>query len=204
MYMMMTDPGYDPQILAKWRDESGKSEWITRLLDEYLSAFEGAIGNKPQREHVRVYIRGLLSDLDRKSVEPIALNLLGERGVRALQQFLTRATLDEERILATYRSELARRINSENGMLSVDESDFAKKGKESAGVQRQYCGRLGKTENCQAACLWRMQGGRGMVCWIGRYIYRNAGFAKETSSVENAVGYRGIKRLRARIKWRYV
>ena len=60
MYMMMTDPGYDPKILTKWRDEGGKSEWITSLLDEYLSAFKGAIGNKSQREHVRVYVRGLL------------------------------------------------------------------------------------------------------------------------------------------------
>lgn len=161
MYMMMTDPGYDPKILTKWRDEGGKSEWITSLLDEYLSAFKGAIGNKSQREHVRVYVRGLLSDLDRKSVEPIALNLLGERGVRALQQFLTRATLDEERILTTYRSELSRRINSENGMLSVDESDFAKKGKESAGVQRQYCGRLGKTENCQSGVFLAYAGREG-------------------------------------------
>ncbi|NLX94691.1 MAG: IS701 family transposase [Rhodopirellula sp.] len=163
--MMMTGPGYEPKLLEKWRDEVGKGERIEAMLEEYLSDFNAAIGNRRQRAHVRAYVRGLLSDLDRKSVEPIALSILGEGGVRPMQQFLTRSNMNDARILQAYRAGLARRINSRNGMLSVDESDFEKKGKESAGVQRQYCGRLGKTENCQAGVFLAYAGedGYGLV-----------------------------------------
>lgn len=179
--MMMTETGYDPGLLEKWRAEVGKDERVEEMLKEYLTEYEAVIGNQCQREHVRVYVRGLLSDLDRKSVEPIALSSLGEGGIRPMQQFLTRSNMNDERVLEAYQVGLAGRINSENGMLSVDESDFVKKGKESAGVHRQYCGRLGKTENCQSGVFLAYAGseGYGLVdrelyipeCW---YVPENA------------------------------
>lgn len=158
---MMTGPGYDRRLLEKWREEVGQGERIEEMLEEYLSELAMAIGNRKQQAHVRVYVRGLLSDLERKSVEPIALSSLGEKGVRPLQQFMTRSNMNDTHVLQTYQAGLARRINSQNGMLSVDESDFEKKGKESAGVKRQYSGRLGKTENCQAGVFLAYAGDEG-------------------------------------------
>ena len=157
----MTGLGYDPKLLEKWREEAGKRERIEAMLREYLSDIDAVIGNRCQQAHMHVYVRGLLSDLERKSVEPIALSSLGERGVRPMQQFLTRSNMDDGRVIEAYQAGLARRINSENGMLSVDESDFEKKGKESVGVQRQYCGRLGKTENCQSGVFVGYAGEEG-------------------------------------------
>lgn len=158
---MMTGPGYDPKVLEKWREEVGNGERIEGMLEEYLSELDKAIENRSQRAHMRVYVKGLLSDLERKSVEPIALSMLGENGVRPLQQFLTRSNMEDAQVLNTYQAGLSGRINSANGMLSVDESDFVKKGKESAGVKRQYCGRLGKTENCQAGVFLAYAGDEG-------------------------------------------
>jgi SRSO17 transposase len=117
-----------------------------------------------------VYIKGLLGNIKRKSVEPIALEYVGESGVRGLQNFIQRSNFDDEKILCHYQNELAETITSPNGMLSVDGSDFPKKGKNSVGVKRQYCGRLGKVENCQAAVFTAYAGENGYGI-IDRELY---------------------------------
>jgi SRSO17 transposase len=106
-----------------------------------------------------------MSNLDRKSIEPIALSITGEKGVRPLQQFITRSTLDDGAVLNEYQRAFGSTTESKNGMLSVDGSDFVKKGKNSVGVARQYCGVLGKTENCQAGvfCAYAGKNGYGIV-----------------------------------------
>ncbi|MFZ5501068.1 MAG: IS701 family transposase, partial [Candidatus Micrarchaeota archaeon] len=96
------------------------------------------------------YLSGLLSNLNAKSVEPIALEFLGESGVRSAQRFLKHYVWDEGRMLGHYQTLLANEIASPGGMLTVDSTEFPKKGKESVGVARQYCGRLGKVDNCQS------------------------------------------------------
>ena len=162
--MQMTKTEYEPKLLEKWKDEISSSE-ITELLCKYISQFEGVIGNSNQREHFKNYVMGLMSDLERKSVEPIALKITGEKGVRPLQQFMTRSPLKDENILGEYQRLIGEAISSENGMLSVDSSENAKKGKHSAGVGRQYCGRLGKVENCQSGvfCGYAGENGYGLV-----------------------------------------
>jgi len=125
-------------------------EKITVLLQKYLDSYKDCFGRSQQIRYFQVFVRGLLSNLDRKSIEPIALSFLGEKGVRGMQQFFTRSVGWEESMRNHYKRGLAETLSSKKGFLSVDESDFVKKGKESAGVLRQYCGRLGKKENCQA------------------------------------------------------
>jgi SRSO17 transposase len=123
---------------------------MTGLLRRYLERYRDCFVRSQQIRYFNFFIKGLLSHLDRKSIEPIALSFLGEKDVRGMQQFFTRSAGWEEAVREHYRVQLAGQLNSEEGFLSVDESDFVKKGKESAGVARQYCGRLGKRENCQA------------------------------------------------------
>ena len=105
--------------------------------------------------HLGTYCRGLLSDLARKSVEPIAL--AAGCAVRTLQEFLTHHAWDHERM----RDEVQRRVVREHlpapgsgptggvGTVGwIDETSVAKKGRKTPGVQRQYCGASGKIDNC--------------------------------------------------------
>ncbi|WP_276325474.1 transposase [Robinsoniella peoriensis] len=67
-----------------------------------------------------------------------------------LQQFFSRSPFDEQSLLNVYQKMLFRQIDAQAGALSVDDTSFVKKEYLSVGVKRQYCGRLGKTENCQS------------------------------------------------------
>jgi len=90
-------------------------------------------------------------DLERKSIEPIALRYAeDEKEVRNMQNFSQKGAWDEEKMLETYQILLSDKIAEPDGMLTFDDSGFPKKGNETVGTARQYCGRLGKTNNCQA------------------------------------------------------
>jgi SRSO17 transposase len=117
----------------------------------YLRIFEDCIAYCPTFEHLHAYCRGLLSDLPRKSVEPIALAC--GTAVRTLQEFLRDHVWDHFRM----RDQLQRRLaqqpalnaDAELGTLGViDETSVAKKGTKTPGVRRQYCGARGKIDNC--------------------------------------------------------
>ena len=159
--MQLTRTEYSKELLEKWRNEEVTESKITGLLTQYVRSYDTVLTNKTQRIHFENYLRGLMSNLDRKSIEPIALSIIGEKGVRPLQQFVTRSTFNDESVLDTYRGLMGAVTASKNGMLSVDGSDFPKKGKNSAGVSRQYCGSVGKTENCQAGVFCAYAGGNG-------------------------------------------
>jgi SRSO17 transposase len=107
------------------------------------------MGRKERREHAEEYIRGLLMDGERKSIEPMA-NRLPDGDVQALQQFVNQSPWSSEEV----RAFLARKVEGEfvpEAYWLIDEVSFPKQGKHSVGVARQYCGALGKTANCQVA-----------------------------------------------------
>jgi SRSO17 transposase len=117
----------------------------------YLRDFEGCFGQDRTREHLHAYCRGLLSDLPRKSVEPIAL--ASGTAVRTLQEFLKDHVWDRRAL----RDRLHRRVNDSLAAVPgddlgtvglLDETSVVKKGRKTPGVQRQYCGAVGKQENC--------------------------------------------------------
>lgn len=116
-------------------------------LEEFLRPFVAHYRRTEQRFNATAYIRGLVSDLESKTVEAIAY--LHDRERQGLQKFVGQAAWDE-RVLV---KELVRQVGSElgeaDGVLVFDPSSFAKKGDASVGVARQWCGRLGKIENCQ-------------------------------------------------------
>jgi SRSO17 transposase len=91
---------------------------------------------------------GQYGPLARKSIEPMALAAEGSR-IRSLQRFLSETVWDEEQMRWNYHQLVADELGEPDGVLMFDESGFVKKGKDSAGVARQYCGTLGKVENCQ-------------------------------------------------------
>lgn len=117
----------------------------------YLREFEQCFGQDRTREHLHTYCRGLLSDLPRKSVEPIAL--AAGIAVRTLQEFLRDHVWDHGRLRDQLQQRLAQRpalaAADDLGTIGViDETSQAKKGTKTPGVQRQWCGSLGKVENC--------------------------------------------------------
>jgi len=119
---------------------------VRRSLNRFVSKFDGCIKTKPSRAHVRTYVNGQLGSLERKSVEPIAL----EAGVppRTLQQFLSEYEWDEDSVGRRLRAWVKRKHGYSNAIGVIDETSFAKKGSKTTGVQRQYCGTTGKTDNC--------------------------------------------------------
>ena len=115
-------------------------------IDRLLAEFEGCFRSKCSREHLAVYVRGQLGPLQRKSVEPIALD--AEVPPRSLQQFLGAHKWSEAHMLRTVRRIVARDHLHPDGIGIVDDTSFAKKGNETVGVQRQWCGTKGQVENC--------------------------------------------------------
>lgn len=152
---------FDPIALEAWYSDEESSLFIQTELEKYLQNYSSCFCSEPQRKLFRTFIRGLLSSLDRKSIEPIALHFSGVKYVRPLQQFFSRSPFKEQSLLDIYQELLSEQVVEENGMLSVDDTGFVKKGKHSAGVKRQYCGRLGKTENCQSGVFLAYAGKNG-------------------------------------------
>jgi SRSO17 transposase len=125
------------------------AERLVRFHERFAPLF----GKEQAQDHAYTYVKGLMVCPERKSVEPIALNV-GDGQVSALQKFLNIAPWDHGDIQAEVQSvfadELAPAAKSPIGVVGViDESGFAKKGDHSAGVARQHNGRLGKEDNCQ-------------------------------------------------------
>ena len=115
-------------------------------LGEFLQPFFRAL-HVPQRANALDYVEGLLSDLDSKDVESIAY--LHDRDRQALQKFIGQAHWDHTPLLTELARQVGQDLGEADGVLVFDPSSFPKKGTESVGVQRQWCGRLGKVENCQ-------------------------------------------------------
>jgi SRSO17 transposase len=123
---------------------------IADELVAFHAQFQAAFGRIEHRRLGLAYLSGLLSNHEAKSVEPIALRFLDGDAVRPLQRFLKSYRWDEAAMAATHQALLAATLADPEGMLTVDSCEFPKKGTESVGVARQYCGARGKVENCQS------------------------------------------------------
>jgi SRSO17 transposase len=115
-------------------------------LADYLREFGDCFGRCEPNFHLGSYIRGQLSNLPRKSVEPIAL--FNRLAPRTLQEFLGSDVWDHHRLRDHVQQIVARDHADPQAIVVIDDSGHPKKGKETAGVQWQYCGRTGKTDNC--------------------------------------------------------
>lgn len=100
------------------------------------------------RDNFYRYMSGQFTQLERKSIEPIAFSIEGAK-VRAMQRFVSDAPWDDENIMRKYRSLVNDDLGHPDGAIIFDESGFVKKGDDSVGVTRQYCGTIGKVDNCQ-------------------------------------------------------
>jgi SRSO17 transposase len=116
-------------------------------LEAFLEPFAQSLLSPEQRTNARHYVEGLLSDLDSKDAESIAY--LHDRERQGLQKFIGQADWDHKPLLGELARQVGAQLGEPGAVLVFDPSAFAKKGAESVGVKRQWCGRLGKLENCQ-------------------------------------------------------
>jgi SRSO17 transposase len=134
-----------------------------RKLPQFMKQFADCFARPASRGHASTYVAGLLQAEGRKSVEPIALQFsprsaeatVGAKEVLALQRFLTDSPWDAQDVQWQIQQIAAEELlpsaaTSPLGVVGViDESSFEKSGPHSVGAKRQYCGHLGKTDNCQ-------------------------------------------------------
>lgn len=114
-------------------------------LDRFLKDFADCAG-MPTRRHISTYVRGQLSNLPRKSIEPIALE--ADVHPRTLQHLLSFLSWDEDLMRRKLQVRVAAAHGGRHAIGVIDETSFVKKGTKTPGVQRQYCGTSGKTDNC--------------------------------------------------------
>jgi SRSO17 transposase len=121
-------------------------------LEKFLGEFDDCFSRSEPRENLRTYVRGQLSDLLRKSVEPIAL----EAGVppRTLQFFFSSGRWDDQRLRDRTQQVVARDHAHRQAIGAIDETGNPKKGRHTPAVQRQYCGNTGKIDNCVVGVHW--------------------------------------------------
>ena len=112
----------------------------------FVRRYERIFHHQAQRRHFEAYLRGLIGPLERKSIEPIAV----DQGVpwHRLEDFISRAHWDAEALLAEHIRHVRESLGSRRGIIIIDPTSFPKKGVASVGVARQWCGQLGKEENC--------------------------------------------------------
>jgi SRSO17 transposase len=132
-------------------------EALQRLRD-YAEQFQDLYRYPTQFSWSGVYLRGLLQDGQRKSIEPMVDRVPRPAELsdirdpeQALQQFVNQSPWDESLVEKRYRSVMAEPLASPRGIYVIDDTGFPKQGKHSVGVQHQYCGQLGKKANCQVA-----------------------------------------------------
>nr|WP_256548356.1 IS701 family transposase [Xenorhabdus bovienii] len=121
------------------------------------------------RQHCLDYLRGLLSDVERKNSWQLA-EWLGETSPDNLQYLLARASWDVDVARDILRDYVTEHLGDEHGVLIVDETGFIKKGNHSVGVQRQYSGTAGRVENSQIG-VFLCYAGNGGHAFIDRALY---------------------------------
>src|SRR6266545_7526810 len=125
-------------------------------FEEYLERLGAVVGHADRREPLRGYLVGLCLPGERKSIEPMAARV-DPRHVRArhqsLHHFVSNAPWDDEAVLRVARECVLEQMERHGAVAAwiVDDTGIPKKGRHSVGVARQYCGVLGKQDNCQVA-----------------------------------------------------
>jgi len=149
---------------------------IVEELAAYHAYFAPCFHYQAQRQWSEVYLRGLLvAEVPRKTIEAVALRLLGageaaDRQVRALQHFVSEGAWDDAAVLQAHWRLTDQTLGEDDGVLTVDGSDVPKQGTHSAGVARQWCGASGKKANCQAGVFVGYASRRGYTL-LDRRLY---------------------------------
>lgn len=168
--MIIEHEGWNRQLPPPMDLDEKDIEKLSQEFEQFHKLFRSAFYRVEQIDLSQCYLQGLMSAIKRKSMEPIALALRGIKQVRALQRFVSSGKWETQTLHNLYEKEASKTVADEECVISADSSEFVKKGKESVGVARQYCGRLGKLENCQSGVFIGYASRKG-YCLLDRRIF---------------------------------
>jgi SRSO17 transposase len=179
---LLADAEVDPQLLRG----------VLPRLERFLDPFVELLQRSEQGQHARHYVAGLLSTLEYKNVESIAY--LHDQEREPLQQFIGQSPWGHGPWLSALAQQVGQQLGSPDGVLVFDPSAFPKKGHASVGVQRQWCGRLGKIDNCQVG-IYLAYVGRAEHALVDVRLYLPKEWARdrkrrEAAGVPRAVRFR--------------
>jgi SRSO17 transposase len=140
-------PAIPPELFDTIHVDPEQVRQLRDRLETFARSFAPFFYRKEQARLSRMYLEGLASDLHRKSAEPIAIAHHQPR--QGLQRFAGQGKWEDAKVRGELHRQVARDLGDPDGILVIDGSGFPKKGKHSVGVARQWCNRLGKTDNCQ-------------------------------------------------------
>ncbi len=150
--------------------ELDKPEIWREAFSTFMAQFADCYQRAESRESSSLYVRGLLADkVERKNSWQLA-EAVGLEGPKPLQRLLNESDWEADEVCQRLRTLIKERFGFVPGVGVIDESGFVKKGEESAGVARQYCGRLGKVENCQVGVFLGYVSPKGHA-FLGRRLY---------------------------------
>src|SRR4051812_23889462 len=158
-------------------------------LDGLLDRFGRLFVRAAPRGQAGRYLEGLLGPVERKNGWQLA-EAIGDARPWRTQRVLSHVLWDEEAARDLCREHAVERLGAEDAVLVVDESGFVKEGRHSAGVARQYCGTVGKVENCQAG-VFLAYGSRGGHALIDRRLYLPRGVGRRRGAPSRGQGARG-------------
>jgi SRSO17 transposase len=158
-------------------------------MEPFVTLFHGQVDD----QHAKTYVCGLLSDVERKNIASIAYRFGQSR--LPLQGFMGSHAWDDEPLRQELRRQVKRHLGQGDGVLVFDPSGFPKSGCASVGVARQWCGRLGKVDNCQVALYLGYVSRKGHTL-VDTRLYLPKAWTKEKARLDKAGvphGYRGYR-----------
>jgi len=153
-------------------------EGLAAELESYHARFNHLFRRKEQRQWALRYMEGQMMELDRKSIEPMALYLDGGN-VQAMQQFISEGAWDDSAVLEKHQEIVVETLGEDAGVLIVDSTEFPKQGSHSAGVARQHCGVIGCVANCQSGMFLGYASSKGYTLLDRRLFLPEKWFEEE-------------------------
>ena len=171
------------QLLQECQVAPELFDQVLPRLHTFMEPFVAPFQGQALTQHAETYVSGLLSDVERKNVESIAYqfgqNRLGRQG------FIGWAGWDDAPLRKALLGQVGTQLGQGDGVLVFDPSAFPKSGRESVGVARQWCGRLGKVDNCQVAIYLGYVSRRGHTL-VDLRLYLPKAWTQEKARLDKA------------------
>ena len=152
-------------------------------LSRFLDPFVESLREPEQKQHAVEYTTGLISGLEHKTGEGIAY--LYDQDRQGKQKFIGQVHWDHRPLLRTLATQVGEELGESDGVIVFDPSAFPKKGDKSVGVAMQWCGRLGKVENCQVGIYMAYVTRKERVL-VNKRLYLNEEWARDSGRREEA------------------
>ena len=159
-------------------------------LERFVEPFAACLRSSEQQQHAWEYVAGLFSDVKRKNAETIAY--LHDQDRQAMQKFIGQVPWDQRPLIGELARQVGTELGESDGVLVFDPSAFPKQGKASVGVARQWCGRLGKIDNCQVG-VYLGYVSRKEHALVDVRLYLNKEWAKDKERRKKCGVPRGIR-----------